>query len=166
MKKIQQIENIKPVNTEFRLRGKPNDKYQLHLVFLHFHQDVVLAKKLTNVLLKFQNQNEFDKVKWTLLHIAVKFNYNKAVIYAQQIGKFNFHLLAGKQGLSLMHLAEEKVSLFTENADGVLPKIFALQSPVNFKMIKKYENQQIMRFLIDLEDIEDDELHKQTKFKI
>ncbi|CAD8189316.1 unnamed protein product [Paramecium pentaurelia] len=186
MKKLQQIENIKPINSEFRLSdlnyliqgGRPKEKYLLHQVFQHFHQDSELAKKLTNLLLKFENPNEYDKEKWTPLHQAVRYNQNKAVIYAQQIGQFNFHLLAGQQGLSLMHLAvlksnyeiieiliEEKVSLFIENVDGILPRRFALQSPVNLKMIKKYENQQMMRFLMDFEDIDDDESTQANKIQ-
>ncbi|CAD8114377.1 unnamed protein product [Paramecium sonneborni] len=184
MKKLQQIENIKPLNTEFRLTdlnyllngGKPKEKYLLHHIFQHFHQDSELAKKLTNIILIYENPNEYDKEKWTPLHLAVRYNQNKAVIYAKQIGQFNFHILAGQQGLSLMHLAvlksnyeiieiliEEKVSLFTENADGILPRRYALQSPVNLKMIKKYENRQIMTFLIDLEDIDDDESTQANK---
>jgi hypothetical protein len=47
--------------------------------------------------------------------------------------------------------------MFQENAEGVLPRKLALQSPTNLKMIKKYENKQILRFLIDLEDIDDEE---------
>lgn len=52
------------------------------------------------------------------------------------------HLAVLKSNYEIIEiLIEEKVSLFTENVDGVLPRRFALQSPVNLKMIKKYENQ-------------------------
>lgn len=47
----------------------------------------------------------------------------------------------------------------------MLPRKLALQSPTNLKMIKKYENLQIMRFLVDLEDIEEEECTKTNVIK-
>lgn len=81
MKKPLQLENLKPSLLEFRLVelnyllvGKPRERNLLHKIFQHFHQDVLLATKLADAILKYENPNDLDRDRWTALHVAVRFN--------------------------------------------------------------------------------------------